>query len=207
MANYKIYLENGRVVISPTSSGVTATRSSRAVYPQTLQFPADGYLTASVVNTTEVKVVTATGTVIFNGIAPSSLRTAAGGAIGATAATTVNLLNSATYFDFSTDFATSISANTTKLIAIDNALLSNKGSGTGPIGLFYDPNKTADESYFSLTQDVATVQGGKYTRTTYTESSGIGTISLGVATVVLEMKRMLSRSGLAVIQAAGYTMF
>ena len=182
MANYKIYLENGRVVISPTSSGVTATRSSRAVYPQTLQFPADGYLTASVVNTTEVKVVTATGTVIFNGIAPSSLRTAAGGAIGATAATTVNLLNSATYFDFSTDFATSISANTTKLDAIDNALLFNKGSGTGPIGVFYDPNKTADESYFSLTQDVATVQGGKYTRTTYTESSGIGTISLGVAT-------------------------
>lgn len=181
MANYKIYLENGRVVISPTSNGVTATRSSRAVYPQTLQFPADGYLTASVVNTTEVKVVTATGTVIFNGIAPSSLLTAAGSAIGATAATTVNLLNSATYFDFSTDFNTSISANSTNLSQINNALLVNKTAGTGPRGLFYDDNKTSDESYFSITTNVATVQGGKYTRATFTESNSLGSVSIGVS--------------------------
>lgn len=180
MANYKIYVENGRVVISPTSSGVTATRTSRYVYAQTLQFPADGYLTASVVNTNQIKVVTETGTIIFNGIPHADLRKADGTAIASTAATVANALNGTDYFDFNTDFATGISQNAAGLQNINSVVLTNKGQGSGPIGIFYDDQKATDESYFSIDPSTATVQAAKYTRAVFTETSDIGTISLGV---------------------------
>lgn len=180
MARYKIYVENGRVVVSPTSSGVTATRTTRSIYPQTLQFPANGYLTASVVNTNNIRVVTSTGTVIFNDIPYDDLRTYSGVAINTSAAATANTLNGSTYFDFSADFDSLTQSHDTQLDGISDALLYNKGAGTGPRGIYYNDQKATDESYFAIEGDEATVQAAKYTRAVFTETSGIGTISVGV---------------------------
>ena len=180
MARYKIYLENGRVVVSPVTSGVTVTRTSHSIYPQTLQFPANGYLTASVVNTNNIRVVTETGTVLFNDIPYTNLRTDTGAAINTSAAATVNTLNGSSYFDFSADFDLLTQSHATQLDGIGDALLYDKGAGTGPRGIYYNDQKATDESYFAIDADEATVQAAKYTRAVFTEASGIGDVSIGV---------------------------
>jgi len=180
MARYKIYVENGRVVVSPISSGVTVTRTSHSIYAQTLQLPANGYLTASVVNTNNIRVVTATGTVLFNDIPYDNLRTYTGVAINTSAAATVNTLNGSEYFDFSADFDSLTQSHTTELDAIADALLYSKGAGTGPLGIYYNDQKATDESYFAIDADEATVQAAKYTRAVFSETSGIGDVSIGV---------------------------
>jgi len=176
MGKFAIYTENSKVVIRP----VVTISDKRPTYLKTLatrMFPADGYLTASVVDTSNVKIVGEDGEVIVKSLPIASLVQKDGStAINSSAANVVASLNGVSYFGFSTDFGASITTSNANITLLQNVVKTDSTDR----GVFVTDAKDETSSKVKVTTSTAILQAGANTKLTADESSP-GTLTFQVA--------------------------
>ena len=177
MENIKIYVESGQVFILSGSSAITGLNTSLSTAPQPVKFPANGELTASVVNTNNIKVVTSTGQIILNNVPFGNLKEKNGTtAIGASAAAVRDNLNSTHIFGSST-LETKLGVETAKITALENATKTSSGDR----GIFVDDNKGTTQSHLAVTTSTANLQAGPTTKIACTDiPTGQGSVTIAV---------------------------
>ena len=104
MENIKIYVENGLVhIVTTGTTGISGLNTALSRPPAVALYDTNGELTASVVNTDKIKIVTSSGIVLMNNVPHAKLKAKDGTtALGATATAVRNALNGSTLFGSST---------------------------------------------------------------------------------------------------------
>lgn len=173
MENIKVYVESGQVFILSGSSAITGLNTSLSTAPQPIKFPANGELTASVVNTNNIKVVTSTGQIVLNNVPFGNLKEKNGTtAIGASATAVRDNLNSTHIFG-STTLETKLGVETAKITALENATKT----ATNDRGIYINDAKGTTQGHLQLTDTIANLQAGATTAWNLTDiSTGQGSI-------------------------------
>ena len=177
MEDIKIYLESGQVFIQSGSSAITGLNTSLATNNSPSVYPANGELTASVVNTNNIKVVNSEGRIILNDVPYTDLFEKNGTtAIGNTAVATRDTLNGTRFFGAGT-IETKLDAEVLKITALENATKTS----TGDRGIFVDDNKGTAQSHLAVTSTTANLQAGGTTKVACTDvSTGQGSVEVSV---------------------------
>lgn len=197
---FKIYLENGLVHFLSTSNGVDGLSTTHSQLPEALTFPSAGRLTASVVDTNNIKIVTASGTTVFASVPYTELYQKNGSAIAATATGTRDLLNGQGYFGASSlesklastqsdlDTAEAVITSNTASIQTNASNIATNASDistaqgditslqnaikttTGDRGVYLNDNKYTSATFLNLTTTQAKLQAGTTGNTYYSQS-------------------------------------
>jgi len=177
MEKIKIYVESGQVFILSGSSAITGLNTSLSTAPQPVKFPANGELTASVVNTNNIKVVTSTGQIVFNNVPFGDLVEKDGTTtFGASAVSARNDLNSTRIFG-STTIETKLGVETAKITALENATKTS----TNDRGIYINDSKGTTQGHLQITDTLANLQAGATTRIALTDiSTGQGSMDFNV---------------------------
>lgn len=177
MENIKIYLESGQVFIQSGSSAITGLNTSLSTFNSPSIYPANGELTASVVNTNNIKVVNSEGRIILNNVPFGDLFEKNGStAIGASATAVRDNLNGQHYFGAST-LETKLSTETAKITALENATKTS----TNDRGIYINDAKGTTQGHLQITDTIANLQAGATTRVALTDiSTGQGSIEFNV---------------------------
>lgn len=182
MKNIKIYLENGQVIITSAVAASSKLNSSITNAPVVNTYPSNGALTASIVNTNEIKVVNSNGTVVLNNIPFAKLVGKDGStAIGASAAAVLSDLNSTSYFaatpiDPKVDANKSlIESEAAKILALKNSTKTDAGDR----GVFVNDGKATTYSHVSVKTADSAIQAGQHTAIKLNEV-GAATLTLSV---------------------------
>ena len=182
MKNIKIYIENGQVIITSAVAASSKLNSSITNAPAVNTYPSNGALTASIVNTNEIKVVNSNGTVVLNNIPFAKLVGKDGStAIGASAAAVLSDLNSTSYFA-ATPIDPKVAANKSlieseavKVLALKNSTKTD----TGDRGVFVNDGKATTSSHVSVKTTDSAIQAGAHTAIKLNEV-GAATLTLSV---------------------------
>lgn len=177
MENIKIYIESGSVHIQSGSSAITGLNTSLSTANSPAVYPANGELTASVVNTNNIKVVNSESRIILNNVPFGNLKEKNGTtSIGASATAVRDNLNGTHYFGSST-LETKLGTETAKITALENATKTS----TNDRGIYINDAKGTTQGHLQITDTVANLQAGATTKVALTDvSTGQGSISLAV---------------------------
>ena len=178
MDNLKIYIESGQVHIVPIASDVDGLNTSLpSLKPRIRRFPANGELTASIVDTNKIKVVDSTGKIIFTKVPFANLKEKDGTTdIGASASAVRDNLNGTHYFGAST-LETKLSTETAKITALENATKT----ATNDRGIYINDLKGTSQGHLQITDTIANLQAGPTTRVALTDiATGQGSIEFNV---------------------------
>ena len=182
MKNIKIYLENGQIIITSAVAASSKLNSSINNAPAVNTYPSNEALTASIVNTNQIKVVNSNGTVVLNNIPFAKLVGKDGTtAIGASAAAVLSTLNSTSYFA-ATPIDPKVATNTSLITAEAakvTALKAATKTDTGDRGLFVNDTKATTASHVSVKTNDAALQAGFHTAIKLNEV-GAATLTLSV---------------------------
>ena len=186
MKNIKIYLENGQVIITSAVAASSKLNSSINNAPSVNTYPSNGALTASIVNTNEIKVVNSNGTVVLNNIPFAKLVGKDGTtAIGANAAAVLSDLNSTSYFG-ALPIEPKVAANKSAVESEAAKVLALKNStktDTGDRGVFVNDGKATTSSHVSVKTSDSAIQAGTDTAIKLNEvGKGIVTLSVQAGT-------------------------
>jgi len=177
MEDIKIYLESGQIYIQSGSSAITGLNTSLSTSNSPSAYPANGELTASVVNTNKIKVVNSEGRIILNNVPFGNLYEKDGTtAIDSTAADTRDTLNGTRFFGAGT-LETKLDTEVTKITALENATKTSSGDR----GIFVDDNKGTTQSHLAVTTSTANLQAGSTTKVACTDvATGQGSVEVSV---------------------------
>lgn len=182
MKNIKIYLENGQVIITSAVAASSKLNSSINNAPAVNTYPSNEALTASIVNTNQIKVVNSNGTVVLNNIPFAKLVGKDGTtAIGASAAAVLSTLNSTSYFA-ATPIDPKVATNTSLITAEAakvTALKAATKTDSGDRGVFVNDGKATTSSHVSVKTSDSTLQAGSHTAIKLNEV-GSATLTLSV---------------------------
>ena len=202
--NIYFRLESGTVIIKSLAGGITYGDESLPAYEG--RFPSNGELTASVINTDEIKVVDSDGNVILAGIPyEQCVSSTSGTQIASTATDTRDALNGQGYFGAST--------LETKLASTDSNLSTATGNitnlqkaiktTTGDRGVYLNDNKYTSDSFLNLTSTEAKLQTGTTGDTYYSQSES----SSGAHTFVVQAGSSGNKSAVTALTIEGSTSF
>jgi len=182
MKNIKIYLENGQIIITSAVAASSKLNSSINNAPAVNTYPSNEALTASIVNTNQIKVVNSNGTVVLNNIPFAKLVGKDGTtAIGASAAAVLSTLNSTSYFA-ATPIDPKVATNTSLITAEAakvTALKAATKTDTGDRGVFVSDGKATTASHVSVKTSDSILQAGSHTAIKLNEV-GAATLTLSV---------------------------
>ena len=182
MKNIKIYLENGQVIITSAVAASSKLNSSINNAPAVNTYASNEALTASIVNTNQIKVVNSNGTVVLNNIPFAKLVGKDGTtAIGASAAAVLSTLNSTSYFA-ATPIDPKVATNTSLITAEAAKVIALKAAtktDSGDRGVFVNDGKATTSSHVSVKTSDSTLQAGSHTAIKLNEV-GAATLTLSV---------------------------
>ena len=176
MSDIHIRVEGGNVIIKQVHASARGLGNSvgpaRILLPTEKLYPTNDSLTASVVDTNNIKIVIGSGAVICDGVPFGKFKTGSNQAIGASANAVATALNGSSYFAAVT-LESRITTSETNVTSLENV-------DTNDRGLFVDNSKSETSSKLSVSGTEATVQAGADTKV-FARESGLGSIALSVA--------------------------